>query len=71
MYIGIAIKVRKQVASHLAKKLLASHSTGSVGYHLCLIMQPQFQLGRYIYACTNETHSLAHLQYFMAGLGCL
>ena len=28
--IGIAIKVRKQVASHLAKKLLVSNSTGSI-----------------------------------------
>ena len=25
-------------------------------------MQSQFQLGRYIHACTNETHSLANLQ---------
>ena len=25
-------------------------------------MQTQFQLGSYIHACTNETHSLANLQ---------
>ena len=28
--VGFVIKVRKQVASHLTKKLLAFHSTGSI-----------------------------------------
>ena len=51
----------KLVASYLAKNLLATHSTGSIGYYLCLFMQTQFQLGSYIHACTNETHSLANL----------
>ena len=60
--IGIAIKVRKQVASYLAKKLLATYTTGSIGYYLCLLMQTQFQLGGYIHAPKNETHSLANLQ---------
>ena len=27
-----------------------------------LIIQTQFQLGRYIHVCTNETHSIANLQ---------
>ena len=43
-------------------KLLATHSTGSIGYYLCPFMQTQFQLGSYIHACTNETHVLANLQ---------
>ena len=60
--IEVTIKVRKQVASYLPKKLLATHSTGSIGYYLCLFMQTQFQLGSYIHACTNETHFLANLQ---------
>ena len=55
-------KVRKQLASYVAKKLLATHSTGSIGYYLCLLMQTQFQLRIYIHACKNETHSLANLQ---------
>ena len=46
--------------SFVAKKLLATHFTGSIGYYLCLIMQTQFQLGNYIHACTNKTHSLAN-----------
>ena len=43
-------------------KSLATHSTKSTGYYLWLFMQTQFQLGSYIYACTNETHSLANLK---------
>ena len=42
------VRIVKQVASYLAKKLLATHSTGSIGYYLSLFMQAQFQLGRYI-----------------------
>ena len=42
--VGIA-KIRKQVASYPAKKLLATHYTGSISYYLCLLMQTQFQLG--------------------------
>ena len=44
--------------------MLTTHSTGNIGYiyYLCLFMQPQCQLGSYIHACTNETHSLANLQ---------
>ena len=53
------LKVMKQIASYLAKKLLATHYTGNIGYYLCLFMQTQFQLGSYIHACT---HSLANLQ---------
>ena len=45
-------------ASYLSKKLLATHSTGSIGYYLCLFVQAQFQLG--VHACTN--YSLAYLQ---------
>ena len=55
-------KVRKRVVNNLAMKLLATHSTGSMGCYLCLIIQSQFQLGRYIHACTNKMHSLANLQ---------
>ena len=54
--------MRNQVVSHLAKKLLAFHSTGSIGYYVCLIIQTQLQLSRYIHACTNEMHSLVNLQ---------
>ena len=43
-------------------KLLATHSTRSIGYYLCPFMQTQFQLGSYIHACTNETRVLANLQ---------
>ena len=56
--VGITVKVRKQVAGYLAKKLLAIHSTGSICYYLCLFIQTQFYLGSYIHACTNETHIL-------------
>ena len=35
-------------------KLLATHSTRSISYYICLFMQAQFQLGSYIHACTNE-----------------
>ena len=52
----------KEVASYLAKELLATQSTGSIGYYLCLFMQTQFQLCSYIHTCTNETHLLANLQ---------
>ena len=58
----MAINVRKQVANYLAKKSLAAHSTGSISYYLCLFMQTQFHLGRYIHAYTNETYSLVNLQ---------
>ena len=51
------MKSNKQVASYPAKKLLASHSTGNI-----VSDHTQFQLGRYIHACTYETHSLANLQ---------
>ena len=44
----------KQVVSYLAKKLLAAHSPGSIGYYLCLFMQIQFQLSSYIHGITNE-----------------
>ena len=57
--VGIA---GKQLVSCLAKKLLSTHSTGNIGYYLCLFMQIQFQLGSCINACTNKTHSLANLQ---------
>ena len=30
----------------IAKQLLATHSTGSIGYYLCLSLLTQFQLGR-------------------------
>ena len=53
------IQVSVQVASYLATKLLATHSTGSIDYYLCLFMQTQLQLGSYIHACTNETHFIA------------
>ena len=47
----------------LAKKLLAIHSTGSIGYYVSEVyMQTQFQVGSYIHAHTNETHSLTNLQ---------
>ena len=52
----------KQVAGYLTKKLLATHSAGSISYYLHLFMQAQFQLGSYIHACTKEIHSLANLQ---------
>ena len=58
---GIAV-IRKQVASCLVKKLLAIHSASSIGYYICLFMQTQFQLGSYIYRCTNETYFLTNLQ---------
>ena len=32
MEVGITIKVRKQVASYLAKKMLATHSIGYYGF---------------------------------------
>ena len=51
--------VRKQVASYLAKKLLATHSTGSIGYYLCLFMQTQFQLGRYIHSCMHKRNTFS------------
>ena len=62
MCVHVCRIVRKQVASYLAKQLLGTHSTGSIDYYLSLFMQTQFQLGNYIHACTNETHSLANLQ---------
>ena len=43
-------------------KLLATHSTRSISYYLYLFVQTQFQLGSYIHACINKTHSLANLQ---------
>ena len=46
--VGIEIKVRKQVASYLAKKLIATH---------CKFMQTQFQLSSYMDAFTNERYS--------------
>ena len=52
--------LQKVDASYLAKKLLATNSTGRIGYYLCPFMQ--FQLGNYIYARTNETHSTANIQ---------
>ena len=47
-------KVRKQAASNLAMKLLATHPTRSNSYYICLFMQTEFQLGSYIHGCTNE-----------------
>ena len=70
----IAIKVRKQVTSYLAKHLLATYSTGSIGDYSCLFMQTQFQLGSCIHAGTNETHSPTGLQDLitsLASLSCL
>ena len=61
-------KVRKQVASYLAKRLLATHSTHSIDYYLCLLMQTQFQLGSYIHACTNELANLQDLMPTLAGI---
>ena len=61
----IEMKVRKQVSSYLAKKLLDTHSKGCycIGCYLCLFMQTQFQL-LVIHECTNdnETYSLTNLQ---------
>ena len=34
--------------------MLATYSTGSIGYYLCLFMKTQFQLGSYMHGCTNE-----------------
>ena len=62
------VGVRKKVLSNLAKKLLATHSTGNIGYYLCLFMQTQFQLGSYIHVCANETHSIANLRDLMPTL---
>ena len=31
--------MRKEVASYLAKKFLATYSTGSTGHYLCLFME--------------------------------
>ena len=56
-------EVRKQVASYLAMKLLANHSTGRISYYLCLFMQTQFQLGSYIHACTTETFSRKSIRF--------
>ena len=53
------IKNRNKLASYLAKKLLASHSTDTIGYYLYLFMQTQFL------ACTGETCSLANVQYLI------
>ena len=58
--VGITIKVRKQVASYLAKKSLATHSTGSIGYYLCLFMKTQFQLGSYMHDAQMK-HILSNL----------
>ena len=63
MEVGIKIKSKetsKYVASHLAKKLLTTHSTGILRYYLHLFMQTQFQLDSYIYVCTNEIFSGKH-----------
>ena len=38
----ITLKLRKQVDSYPAKKLLATHSTGNIGYYSCLLMQTHF-----------------------------
>ena len=59
---SVKLKLSLTIASCLAKNLLAKHSTSNIGYYLCLFMQTQFQLGSYIHACTNETHSLENLQ---------
>ena len=61
--VGIAIKSKEtHIARYLAKKLLATHYTGTIGYYLCLFMQKDFQLGSNIYGYTNETNSLTNLQ---------
>ena len=61
MEVGNEIKVGKQVTSYVAKKLLATYPTGSIGYYLCLFMQTQFQLDSCIHACINQTHFPADL----------
>ena len=38
------------------------YSTGSIGYHLCVYIQTQFQLAIYIQASTNEVRSLVNIQ---------
>ena len=53
---------KQELSSCLAKKLLATHSIGSIGYHLCLFMQTQFHPDSYLHVCTNKMHSLANLQ---------
>ena len=47
----IAIKSKETssyVAIYLRKRLLATYSTGSIDYYLCLFMQTQFQLSTYV-----------------------
>ena len=69
--LGLQYKVRKQVVSYLAKKLLATHSTSSISCYLFLFMQTQFQLGSYIHTCTNETYSLANVQDLIPSLAAI
>ena len=58
----------KRIARYLAKKLLATLFSGSICYYLCLFIQTQFQLGKYIHVCTKEILFLASLQYLMPTL---
>ena len=61
----------KQVATYLRTYVAKNPLyTGSISYCLYVIIyiQTQFQLGRYIHACKNETHSLVNIQQFL-GLG--
>ena len=68
------MKVRKQVTSNLAKKLLATHSTDCIIiliiYYLCLFIQTKFQWGIYNQVYTNETYmySVANLQNLIPSL---
>ena len=44
----------KCVARYPAKKLLVTHSTGSIGYYLRLFMQTQFQMGSNLHPCIHK-----------------
>ena len=54
----------KQVASYLAKKLLAIHFTGNIGYYVYLSVHASTIPVGLLHPCmhTNETQSLANLQ---------
>ena len=61
MGVGIAIKAWK-LASYLAMKSLATHSTSHSSYYLCLCSYKcNFSwVASYIHACINETKSMAN-----------
>ena len=48
----------KETNNYVAKKLLVTHSVGSIGYYLCLIIQAQFQLGNYTIMQAQMKHIL-------------